>query len=153
MLGHAQLSTTTSVLSVRRPDAASKLLRCSGAAVTSSAWPLARRGRCGPCTALMTQKVEEGRRRCACLCSGVQVRRPAAHSLSYLPLHACMYREISVGGSHCATPTEKCTQEGFFPRRNRSCGTKLCAPITTRHDARAWKTEVRPTLGASGWDL
>jgi len=31
--------------------------------VTSSAWPLARRGRCGPCIALMTKKVEEGRRR------------------------------------------------------------------------------------------
>ena len=31
--------------------------------MTSSAWPLARRGRCGPCIALMTKKVEEGRRR------------------------------------------------------------------------------------------
>ena len=54
--------------------------------MTSSAWPLARRGRCGPCIALMTKKVEEGRRRCAYLCTGVQVRRPAAPSLSYLPL-------------------------------------------------------------------
>ena len=63
LLGHTQLSTTTSVLSVRRPDAASKLLCCSGAAGTSSAQALARRGRCGPCIALMTKKVEEGRRR------------------------------------------------------------------------------------------
>ena len=63
LLGHTQLSTTTSVLSVRRPDAASKLLCCSGAAGTPSAQALARRGRCGPCIALMTKKVEEGRRR------------------------------------------------------------------------------------------
>ena len=26
------------------------------------------------------------------------------------------------GSSHCATPTDKCTQEGFFPSRKRSSG-------------------------------
>eukprot|EP00964_Phaeocystis_antarctica_P033169 scaffold18817_cov39-Phaeocystis_antarctica.AAC.1 len=41
---------------------------------------------------------------------------------------ACTERSRA-GGSHCATPTEKCTQEGFFPSRKRSCGTRPCAPI------------------------
>ena len=75
--GHAHLSTTASVLSVQRPDASSKLLRCSGAAMTSSAWALARRGRCGPCTALMTKKVEEGRRQVArFVCMACKFRAP-----------------------------------------------------------------------------
>lgn len=84
--GHAHLSTTASVLSVQRPDASSKLLRCSGAAMTSSAWALARRGRCGPCTALMTKKVEEGRRQVArFVCMACKFRAPP-RSLYYLPL-------------------------------------------------------------------
>eukprot|EP00964_Phaeocystis_antarctica_P077267 scaffold47912_cov73-Phaeocystis_antarctica.AAC.11 len=41
---------------------------------------------------------------------------------------ACTERSRA-GSSHCATPTEKCTQEGFFPSRKRSCGTRPCAPI------------------------
>ena len=83
LLGHTQLSTTTSVLSVRRPDAASKLLRCSGAAVTSSAWALARRGRCGPCIALMTKKVEEGRRR-VCIFMHWRASSAPRRALSFL---------------------------------------------------------------------
>ena len=39
-------------------------------------------------------------------------------------------RRRAQGGSHCATPTEKYTQEGFFPSRKRSCGTRAAAPIS-----------------------
>ena len=37
------------------------------------------------------------------------------------------------GGYSCATPTEKCTQEGFFPSQKRSCGTREGAPIREFH--------------------
>ena len=102
LLGHTQLSTTTSVLSVRRPDAASKLLCCSGAAGTPSAQALARRGRCGPCIALMTKKVEEGRRRHA---GFMQWRASSAprRALSFLLALTCMHvqRDLSRWFSLC----------------------------------------------------
>ena len=85
--------------------------------MTSSAWPLARRGRCGPCTALMTKKVEEGRRRCAYLCSGVQVRRPAVPSLSYLPLVALVL-VLKAGpscGDHASGARFLATRGGVLP--------------------------------------
>eukprot|EP00964_Phaeocystis_antarctica_P141816 scaffold106925_cov42-Phaeocystis_antarctica.AAC.3 len=44
-------------------------------------------------------------------------------------------RRRAQGGSHCATPTEKYTQEGFFPSRKRSCGTRLCAPMHNHREA------------------
>ena len=63
VLGPDQLSTTTKRVVALKTCAASKLFRCSGVVMAASAWVLARRGRCGPCIALMTKKVEEGRRR------------------------------------------------------------------------------------------
>ena len=64
VLGPDQLSTTRqSNIVALKTCAASKLFRCSGVVMAASAWVLARRGRCGPCIALMTKKVEEGRGR------------------------------------------------------------------------------------------
>jgi len=63
MLGPDQLSTTTKRVVALKTCAASKLSRRSGVVMAASAWVLARRGRCGPCIALMTKKVEEGRLR------------------------------------------------------------------------------------------
>ena len=63
MLGPDQLSTTTKRVVALKTCAASRLFRCSGVVMAASAWVLARRGRCGPCIALMTKKVEEGRLR------------------------------------------------------------------------------------------
>eukprot|EP00964_Phaeocystis_antarctica_P152633 scaffold120614_cov38-Phaeocystis_antarctica.AAC.1 len=48
---------------------------------------------------------------------------------------ACTERSRA-GGSHCATPTEKkCTQEGFFASRKRSCGTRPRPPASKRPGA------------------
>ena len=51
--------------------------------MTSSAWPLARRGRCGPCIALMTKKVEEGRRR-VCIFMHWRASSAPRRALSFL---------------------------------------------------------------------
>ena len=59
MLGPDQLSTTTKRVVALKTCAASKLFRCSGVVMAASAWVLARRGRCGPCIALMTKKVDK----------------------------------------------------------------------------------------------
>eukprot|EP00964_Phaeocystis_antarctica_P000670 scaffold368_cov49-Phaeocystis_antarctica.AAC.1 len=60
-----------------------------------------------------------------------------------------MTRERSrAGGSRCATPTEKSTQEGFFPSQKRSCGTRPCAPILVycRKEKSATETDKMPQL-------
>ena len=62
--------------------------------MTSSAWVLARRGRCGPCIALMTKKVEEGRRRVrdlyALACKfGAPPRLSFLHALNHMSLVTC----------------------------------------------------------------
>ena len=59
MLGPDQLSTTTKRVVALKTCAASKLFRRSGVVMAASAWVLARRGRCGPCIALMTKKVDK----------------------------------------------------------------------------------------------
>eukprot|EP00964_Phaeocystis_antarctica_P098031 scaffold64100_cov54-Phaeocystis_antarctica.AAC.6 len=51
---------------------------------------------------------------------------------------ACTERSRA-GGSNCATQTEKCTQEGFFPSRKRSCGTRPCAPIRAQRGVLAFR--------------
>ena len=47
------------------------------------------------------------------------------------------------GGYSCATPTERCTQEGLFPSRKRSCGTRICAPIVV--------DDTKPASCALNW--
>ena len=59
VLGPDQLSTTTKRVVALKTCAASKLFRRSGVVMAASAWVLARRGRCGPCIALMTKKVDK----------------------------------------------------------------------------------------------
>ena len=59
MLGPDQLSTTAKRVVALKTCAASKLFRRSGVVMAASAWVLARRGRCGPCIALMTKKVDK----------------------------------------------------------------------------------------------
>eukprot|EP00964_Phaeocystis_antarctica_P084380 scaffold53132_cov36-Phaeocystis_antarctica.AAC.1 len=68
---------------------------------------------------------------------------------------ACTERSRA-GGSHCATPTEKCTQRGFFPSRKRSCGTGPCAPNDLRsagmnvHARPRWSASVFPDVDDDG---
>ena len=78
--------------------------------MTSSAWPLARRGRCGPCIALMTKKVEEGRRRVGIF---MQWRASSAPrralsfllALSYLPLAIASPSPTPDGGAFAENGT------------------------------------------------
>ena len=56
-----QLSTTTKRVVALKTCASAKLFRGrSGVVMTSSAWVLARRGRCGSCMVLMTKKAAFG---------------------------------------------------------------------------------------------
>ena len=53
------------------------------------------------------------------------------------------------------TPPSLCKRSHlrYLPPKPRSPPPLEVSVSGARQDARAWKTEVRPTLGASGWDL
>ena len=112
MLGPDQLSTTAKRVVALKTCAASKLFRRSGVVMAASAWVLARRGRCGPCIALMTKKVDKTFHERE-IWAVKKLARPA--SLYYLPLvleiasarrpqHACRWRKQSLEGSRAVHP-------------------------------------------------
>ena len=73
--------------------------------MTSSAWPLARRGRCGPCIALMTKKVEEGRRR-VCIFMHWRASSAPRRALSFLPALILLFIR-GENGRGAPAPTSK----------------------------------------------